>query len=368
MFSLGPPIGGAFAVTAAGWRWSFYLNLIVTVVFVPVFWFLLPSCRTSAPSGSVWTRICHIDILGCVLFAGALTSSLMVLSFGGALYAWSSRVIIGLFCCTCALWLLFIVQQATTTLTKKRTRILPIHILKSLEMWLLIIQIGCSIGVLFITIFYIPLYFQFVRGESAIRSGVHLLPYLFTTVVAMLISGRLIMSYGHYKLWFVAGSSLTLIMSACLYTIEVDTPHGRIYAYLIIGGIGCGLYSMNAGPVMAARVAKEYVSDASAIFACVDTLCGTLAVGVTNSIFINQATSNIQKVLPGTPRATVQDAIAGVGASLTDQLSPQLKFEGLQAVLNAIKDAWVQMIATAALSLVLSLFLRKGRLSELSRS
>jgi MFS family permease len=367
MLRLGPSIGGAFAVTAAGWRWSFYFNLILVGVTFPVFLFILPSRKTSASPACLWARARRIDILGSVLFAGALCSGIMAVSFGGALYSWNSGAIVGLFCCSGVLWIVFGIQQATATFTTKEDRILALHILHSLEMWILIIQTGCSIGMLFITIYYIPLYFQFVRGESAIRSAVDLLPFLFTSVSAMLISGRLITNFGYYKLWFIAGSSLALIMSVCLYTTEIDTSHGQIYGYLILGGVGTGLYAMNAGPVMSAIVAKEHVADASTVFGCVDTLSGAFAVGITNSIFINRATNSIQKLLPSTPRATVQEAIAGVGASLTDKLPPSLRIAVLQAALDAIKDAWVQMIATATLSLILSFFLRNRKLSELSK-
>lgn len=227
-------------------------------------------------------------------------------------------------------------------------------------------QTGCSIGLVFITIFYIPLYFQFVRGESAIRSAVDLLPFLFTFVSTMLITGPLVTSFGTYKLYFIFGSTLSLIMSVCLYTTSLSTSHGKIYGYLILGGIGLGLSAMNAGPVMSAIVPKEHAGDASTVFGCVDTLCGAFAVAITNSIFVNRATDGIQKVLPGTPRDVVQDAIAGVGASLTVALSPKPKEEVLMAAMDAIRDAWVQMIATAALALVLSGFLRNRKLSELA--
>ena len=367
MLRLGPCIGGAFAVTAAGWRWSFYFNLILVGVTFPVFLFILPSRKTSASPACLWTRARRIDILGSMLFAGALCSGIMAVSFGGALYSWNSGTIIGLFCCSGMLWIMFGVQQATAIFTTKEDRILPLHILQSWEMWILIIQTGCSIGMLFITIYYIPLYFQFVRGESTIQSAVDLLPFLFTSVSAMLISGRLITSFGYYKLWFIAGSGLALIMSVCLYTTGIDSSHGRIYGYLILGGVGTGLYAMNGGPVMSAIVAKEHVADASTVFGCVDALCGAFSVGITNSIFINRASDSIQKLLPSTPRATVQEAIAGVGASLTDNLPPSLRTAVLQAAFDAIRDAWVQMIATAALSLVLASFLRNRKLSELSK-
>ncbi|KAI4167191.1 MAG: hypothetical protein LQ343_007403 [Gyalolechia ehrenbergii] len=363
---IGPAIGGAFAVTAGGWRWSFYFNLILVGATFPVFLFVLPPDESSSQT-SFWVRAHRTDVLGSLLFAGALASGIIALSFGGALYPLKSGRIIGLFCCSGVLSILFSIQQATASYTSKEDRILPVHILHSREMWILIIQTGCSISMLFITIYYVPLYFQLVRGESAIHSAVDLLPFLFTSVFAMLASGRLITGFGLYKLWFISGSSLALVMSVCLYTTELHTFHGKIYAYLILGGVGIGLYAMNSAPVMSAIVAKENTADASTIFGCVDTISGAIAVAIANCVFVNQATDGIQRILPDTPRAIVQETVTGVGASLTDQLSSSVRTAVLQATLDAIKDIWIQMVATAALSLVLSFTMRNKKLSDLTR-
>lgn len=332
-----------------------------------MFLFVLPSRKTPLASTGFWSRVRRIDFAGSVLFAGAICSFIMAISFGGALYPWSNGRIIGLLCCSVFLGIAFGFQQSTCLFTTKENRIVPLHILGSLEMWILILQTGCSIGIVFITVYYVPLYFQFVRGQSAIRSALDLLPFLTTTVFAMLISGPLIARFGYYKLWFMVGSSLALIMCVGLYRIKIDTSHGQIYGFLILGGIGLGLYAMNTGPVMAAIVAKEHVADAGTIFGGVDNLCGAFSVGIANSIFINRATDGIQKLLPTTPRAVVQEAITGVGARLTDELPPSLRTAVLEATLEAIRDAWVQTIATAALSLVLCFFLRTRRLSDSTR-
>lgn len=334
----------------------------------PVFVFVLPADEPSGSHKSLWTRIRRIDTLGCLLFVGALISGIFGLSFAGSLYPWSSGRIIGLFCCSGVLWIAFGIQQVTALMTSKEDRILPIHILRSWEMWNLIVQTGCSVSMLFVTIYYIPLYLQFVRGQSAIRSAVDLLPFLFTSVFSMLVSGRLITNFVWYKLWFIAGSSLALIMSVCLYTLELDTSHGKLYGYLILGGVGTGLYAMNSGPAMSAIVAKEHIKDAGTVFGCIDTISGAIAVGIANCVFVNRATDNIERILPDTPRVVVQEAITGVGASLTDQLEPAVREAILQAILDAIKNVWIQMMATAALSLVLSFCLRNKKLSDLSKN
>jgi len=44
---LGPVIGGAFAESGAGWRWAFWINLIVAAVTAPAMLFCLPNINPS---------------------------------------------------------------------------------------------------------------------------------------------------------------------------------------------------------------------------------------------------------------------------------------------------------------------------------
>ncbi|KAL9003049.1 MAG: hypothetical protein Q9188_004061 [Gyalolechia gomerana] len=115
---IGPAVGGAFAVTAGGWRWSFYFNLILVGVTFPVFLFVLPPDESSSQT-SFWVRAHRTDVLGSLLFAGALASGIIALSFGGALYPLKSGRIIGLFCCSGVLSIVFSIQQATASFTSK---------------------------------------------------------------------------------------------------------------------------------------------------------------------------------------------------------------------------------------------------------
>ena len=246
------------------------------------------------------------------------------------------------------------------------SRILLIHILRSWEMWIFIIEIGCSTSTLLVIIYYIPLYFQFLGGESALPSGTDLLSFLSASAYPMLTSGRLII-IGYYRLWFMVGNFMTLIMSICPFTTEINTSHAyaRIYVYLSLDGISTGLCALNAGPVMAAIVSKENIADASTISGCIDAICGTVSVGIANCIFIDRATNNVRRILPNAPRAIVEGAIAGLGASFMKQLPSSHKLMVLQAELKAINDVWFQIIAAAALLFLLSLFLQNIKLGQL---
>ena len=153
----GPIIEGLLSQSSAGWRWSFYLNLLAGGVVIPIYLFLLPPYRPRSGLTAL-KGIWQVDAVGFTLWAGALVSWMMILSFGGAEYNWSSGQMIGFICCTAILWICFALQQGTSVLMVRASNIFPVSVAKSLEVWLLGIQTAISIGSLFFAINYLPLY------------------------------------------------------------------------------------------------------------------------------------------------------------------------------------------------------------------
>ena len=115
----------------------------------------------------------------------------MILSFGGAQYAWTSGSMIALIVCTATFWLFFTQQQMIGILMPEGCSIFPVRVARSPELWIFAVQTAIGIGALFITINYLPLYFQFVRAESALQSAKDMLPLVFLGVTAFMLNGTL---------------------------------------------------------------------------------------------------------------------------------------------------------------------------------
>lgn len=93
----GPVIAQALVTgTTAGWRWSYYLNIIVSGLAIILFLFFYhpPDFHLLHKNRSKMDQIKRQDFIGFVLFVGGLSLFIMGLSWGGQLYAWKSPHVI----------------------------------------------------------------------------------------------------------------------------------------------------------------------------------------------------------------------------------------------------------------------------------
>ena len=140
----------------------------------------------------------------------------MGINFGGVLYSWDSGAIIALFVVSGVLFIVFALQQSFAVLTTEDRRIFPIHLVRRKEPVLLFIAGSSAGAAIYIAIYYIPIYFQFTRGDSAIRAAVRLLPFVFVLSAMVLANGFFMAKWGRYTPWYLIGSIITLIGSVLM--------------------------------------------------------------------------------------------------------------------------------------------------------
>lgn len=359
--SLGPLIGGAFTDSSATWRWSFYINLCIGGLAAPIYAFLLPSIDHRRGCGLV-SRLKSLDLVGTVLSAGAITTLVMVISFGGSVYAWDSGQTISLFVITGILWISFVLQQRFSFLTTSENRLFPASLLKSWEMDILFAQMASAQVIVTVPVYFLPLYFQFAKDESAMRSGVQLLPFVLPLVFAVMLNGSVMAQVGYYMPWYLVGSALALVGSALLYTIDIDTSEARIYGYSILAAFGVGLYSQAGFAVAQMKAAPQQLSQAVAFIGIGQVGGITLALTMSNSIFLNESTRKISEIFPNLTRASVQEAVSGFGGDFFHSLTSEQRQRVLTAIIESIDKTFIMVIVACALSFSLSIFMKREKL------
>jgi MFS family permease len=360
---LGPVIGGAFTDSGAGWRWAFYINLPIGGLILPLLVFLVPDF--DAQKGKpYWERVKQIDWIGVVLLTGTIVSLILALTFGGNEYAWNSGQVIGTFVTFGVLLMLFAFSQTLYMpwQTKER-RVFPVEMLFMRTTVLLFILIATSAALAFVTLYYIPLYFQFTRGDSALRSAVRLLPVIFTLVFGSVAGGVLISKIGFYSPFYIFGTGLGLIGSSLLYVTTTNTSAARIYGYTALIGLGAGMYSQAGFAVVQVKVPKHHVGQAIGFLTTGQLLGAVLSLTIGGTVLINNATSGLQALLPDTPVEVIKNAIGGTAGTFFATLDPATRAAALDVIVQSIDKVYILTITAGAVGFVASVLLKHERIN-----
>ena len=181
---------------------------MIGAFFSPVYLLLLPSFNPR-PDQTLPAKIKNLDYLGVVLQGGAFISGIMAINFGGRTYAWGSGQTIALFVVSGILFIIFGTQQSLDFLTAKN-RVFPVHLVKMKEPVLLFIAMAACNAASYVSMYYIPLYFQFTKGVESLSSGVRLLPFIIAGTLTIMINGGVLSKTGFYMPWYLVGSILVL--------------------------------------------------------------------------------------------------------------------------------------------------------------
>jgi hypothetical protein len=306
----------------------------------------------------------QLDWIGAILNAGLYTTFVLALTFGGSAWAWSDGRTIGTFVACFVILILFSVQQFFSILTTPAQRLFPIEFLSSRTMILLHIATAAAGTALFIPVFYIPLLFQFVRGDSGIQSAVRLLPFIIIDISTVMAQGILMPIVGYYMPFFIVSPIFSLIGAALMYTVTASTSAASIYCFTILIAVGAGTTSQAAYSIAPAKVRPEQVPAAIGFINVAQIGGIVIVLSISGAVFQNTAFGNLSKVLNGMgfSEQNIMSAVVGSQSGLFEKLSEEVRQKAVEGIVKAIGNTYVLIIAGSALALVTSVFFRRERL------
>lgn len=312
-------------------------------------------------------KLKQMDWLGVVLIAAVYTTYVLAITFGGAQWAWSNYRFITMICFFGALVVTFILTQYSAVLTTKERRIFPAQFLRHRSMLLLYVATSSAATTVFVGAYFIPLFFQFVRDDSAIMAAVRLLPFIVILVTFIMLNGALMPVFGYYMPWYLASGILMLIGGSLMYTVDERTGLARIYGYTVIMAAGSGLSAQIAYSVAPAKVGPRAPHHIPAAVGFINLAqIGSIVISLTiaGSVFQNLAFRYLSAALRpyGFPLSDIRNALAGSQSAVFATADPTLRAAAISAIVRAISNVYILVITAGAVTILTSLLMKREKL------
>ncbi|KAL4882586.1 major facilitator superfamily domain-containing protein [Aspergillus karnatakaensis] len=292
----GPLMGGAFTDNASlTWRWCFYINLPLGIIPTVVIIFMIPAFTGGGKGESgVLNKIRLMDVPGTLCLLPGVICLLLALQWGGTKYAWANARIIALLVLAGVLLIAFIVIQY---FSGDRATVPP-RVFGNRNVWGAALFGSGVTATFFLMMYYIPIWFQAIKGASAIRSGVMNLPMVLSYVFFSISGGILTSKIGYYMPFAYLTVIFLSIGAGLLSTLSVSSgqPHWIGYQFIFGAGVGLGLQTAFAAPQCALPI--EDIAFGTAIVMFLENLSAAVFVSVGQNVFTNQLTRNVQHYAP----------------------------------------------------------------------
>lgn len=205
-----------------------------------------------------------------------------------------------------------------------------------------------------------PLYYQAVKGETAIVAGISLFPARFTVAPAAMITGIVISKTGHYRWAIWSGWVLTTLGTGIFYLLDVNTTTVQWIFLTLVSGLGmCILFPSMAFSIQAATINKD-LAFAVALFSFSRAFGQAIGVAVGGVIFQNQLKKKLLTYPLLAPMAGAYSSDAsGLVQIIKTMQHGVARTQLIQSYADSLKLVWIVMCALAGVAL-LSGFLIKG--------
>ncbi|KAL8649797.1 MAG: hypothetical protein Q9210_004187 [Variospora velana] len=300
-------------------------------------------------------QLARVDWFGSFLFIASTTSFLIPVTWGGVSYPWTSwRTLVPLCLGIAGLITFAFYEEVIATEPLIRPAIFKNR--TSTVSYIATVVHGM---ILWSLLYYLPLYYEAVKGFSPIISGIALFPETFTVAPTCVVVGILITVTGRYRWAIWSGWVLTVLGTGLLYKLDVNVSTVGWVFLNLVGGLGMGMLFPSMAFAIQASQKNEDLAFAVAMFSFFRAFGQALGVAVGGTVFQNQMKT---KLLSYPALASRADEYSRDASSLVQIIKAMeggvIKDSLRHAYADSLKVVWLTMCGLAGVGMILSLWIR----------
>jgi EmrB/QacA subfamily drug resistance transporter len=306
-FIIGPALGGLLTDNIS-WHWIFYVNIPVGLVSLFVLARLLPTIKR--PDA---TR--NLDIPGAIVFTAAISLLLVGLT-NKQTGDWTDLLVGGLIAASIALGALFVFIES-----RAKEPIIPLGMFRNRTYTASIISTFLVSFGFFGAIIFLPRWFQFVNGSSALESGYQIFPLLIGLIGSSIVSGILVSRTGKYKAIILVGLATMSVGLFLMTQLRSTTDIPVLWLWMFVTGLGIGPTLSVFTIVVQNAVPFSQLGVATSNLTFFRQIGGSVGLAITGTIFGSRLIEEIptQMAAAGVPQQFV-DQFAGQDTAVLDNL------------------------------------------------
>lgn len=272
----GPTLGGLL-LEHAGWQWIFLVNVPVGILAVTAALKLLPR-DTAEEAGK-------LDVLGLVLVAAGLVGVTYGLAESGSAGSLTDSSVLLPLLAGLALITAFVLRALRIP-----APLLDVRLYKNKAFAAASLTTFCLGAALFGAMILMPLYFQTVRGEDAVATGLLLMPQGVGAAIAMRLSATFTERLGA-GVTALIGGAVTIVATIPFVLIGGGTSYWLIGAAMVVRGLGIGLSAMPSMTAAFAVLRPDQINHATPQLNVLQRVGGSVGTAILSVVLSNHLTS-----------------------------------------------------------------------------
>ncbi|KAJ9150791.1 Major facilitator superfamily transporter [Pleurostoma richardsiae] len=299
---------------------------------------------------TTWRQLLDkLDILGTIFLLPATICLLLALQWGGSTYAWSSWRCILLLCIAGVCGVIWGIVQVH----EGERATVPLRLIKMRSivgaMWLVFMIFAA----LFIATYYISIWFQAVKNDSAYQAGINFLTATVAMSLTSVLAGFLTSAIGYYVPQMLAGSAITAVASGLIVRFDLNTSTGYWMGSLILLGLGIGTCGQQSMMVPQTILTGADISLGTSLMIFAQTISGTIFLSVCQNVFQEKLLHELESRVPAAdPAVVIAHGASGLKSAMGD-IYPKDVVDGiLRAYSDAMQNIWIISVVLACLSIL----------------